>query len=728
MLKRPTIGLCIIAKNEEENLPRLFKSFEGCFDEVYLTDTGSLDQTVKVAESLGAKVSHFTWIDDFAAARNFNFEQATTDYIMWIDCDDVLSSKEEFIAWRDTTLGLADMWLATYNYSFNSENKAICKFARERVIKNNIGIKWKYFVHEGLLPSGGRHVLANYVNTWTVDHMRTDMDLAKDRSRNLWLIEKNKDKLDSRMKFYYGKELFENGKHFDSIKWLTEAASDPTLEVHDRILSIQYAGYAYMRCDQYAKAIDIALVGLQLAPQRAEYLITVGDAYLKMNRINDAAPYYRAALECSPMGMGKTSAAIFSTEEQYNIYPMNQLARIYANTGQLDKAIDVSYKAHNDFNNLEAKQIMEECIRIKTLTEAYKDATACSDIVISCPPNAPYKWDGEIYKQKAMGGSETAAIEMAQWLKKISGRTVKIFNVRDDEKTIEGVEYLSTQKLNEYMSKNKPYLHIAWRHNFKVTNAPTFVWSHDLTTMGVENTANYVKVMALTPFHKAYLHTSQGVPLDKIWVTRNGIEPSRFNDGPWEKDPWKFVFSSSPDRGLDRAMRVLDKVRETYPQIKLHVFYGIEHLDNYGLKDLREKLAKMMEERKDWVIYHGKTEQLELMKHFKTAAYNIQPSDWIETSCITAMELVLAGVYPIFRAVGGVCDTLKNANEMGMASLVYSDCITESDYQKYIDETLKVIAEERYKRVKMDATEYSWELVARSWLEELPKMAYGSPI
>jgi len=728
MNRRPTIGLCIIAKNEEENLPKLFKSFEGCFDEVYLTDTGSIDATAKVAAALGAKVSNFTWIDDFAAARNFCFDQAKTDYICWIDCDDVLSSKEEFITWRDTTLGLADMWLATYNYAYSPDGRPVCRFARERVIKNGIGIKWKYFVHEGLLPTGNRRISANYVTTWSINHQRTESDLIKDRSRNLWLIEKNKDKLDSRMKFYYGKELFENNRHFDSIKWLTEASSDPTLEPHDRILSIQYAGYAYMKCDQFNKAIDIALVGLQLAPQRAEFLTIIGDSYIKLNRVNDAAPYYRAALECTPFGNGQQSAAIFSTEEQYNVYPLNQLARIYANTGRLDKAIDVSYKSHNDFGNIEAKGIMEECIRIKTLTEGYKDAVACSDIVITCPPNAPYKWDGEIYKTRAMGGSETAAIEVAQWIKKLSGRKVKIFNVRDDEKTIDGVEYIPTGKLNEYMAKNKPYLHIAWRHNFKITNAPTFLWSHDLTTPGVENTENYVKVMALTPFHKAYLHTSQGVPMDKIWVTRNGIEPSRFADGPWEKDPWKFVFSSSPDRGLDRAMRVLDKVREKYPQIKLHVFYGIEHLDNYGLKDLRERLAKMMDERKDWVVYHGKTEQLELMKHFKSAAYNVQPSDWIETSCITAMELVLAGVYPIFRAVGGVCDTLKPAEEMGMASLVSSDCITELDHQKYVDETIKVIEEERYKRVKMDATGYSWESVVRSWLEELPKMAYGNTV
>ncbi|WP_206687834.1 hypothetical protein, partial [Streptococcus pseudopneumoniae] len=81
-------------------------------------------------------------------------------------------------------------------------------------------------------------------------------------------------------------------------------------------------------------------------------------------------------------------------------------------------------------------------------------------------------------------------------LHKISGRTVKIFNVRDDALDFNGVEYRSTNQLNEYMSKNKPWLHIAWRHTIKITNAPTFCWSHDLSTPGVEAIDNYCKVLA----------------------------------------------------------------------------------------------------------------------------------------------------------------------------------------------------------------------------------------
>jgi len=721
-ITRPTIGLCLIAKDEEDNIERLYESVKGCFDEIYLTDTGSTDQTVPIAERLGMTVSHFKWVDDFAAARNFSFAQAKTDYVCWLDLDDCLINKESFIHWRDSVMGLGDMWLAKYDYASNENGDPICTFARERVIKSGLGLRWKYFIHEGILPTNGRKIMAQYATTWKVKHLRTDKDLQKDQSRNLAILEKNLDKLDARMKYYYGKELFENKREFDSIKWLVEAAADKTLEQHDRILAIQYACYAYMKVNQFEKAVDIAFTGLQYSPQRAEFLTVLGDCYIKMNRPMDAAPYYFAAKNCMPVGLGAVASPIFSTADHYNVYPTNQIARIYANTGRIDDAILTAKDGFEKHNNMESKAILDECLRIKSLCSSFVDAKPCDDIVISCPPNAAYKWDGKIYREKAMGGSETAAIEMAEWLHKISGRTVKIFNVRDDALDFNGVEYRSTNQLNEYMSKNKPWLHIAWRHNIKITNAPTFLYSHDLVTPGVEAIDNYTKVLALTPFHRNYLHVTQGVPLDKIYVTRNGVVPEKFLPyNPDEKDPNMFVFSSSPDRGLDRAMRVLDRVREKYPDITLHLFYGRSHLDKYGLKDMRVMLDEMVKAR-PWVIDHGSTEQSKMYEYFRKAAYCVQPSDFIETSKITAREMLYCGIYQITRAVGGVVDTMRDAAANGLASLLYSDCISESEYQRYIDETIAAMDEQRYKRIKSDANEWAWEAVAQEWLKELPKM------
>lgn len=708
----------MIVKNEAENLPRLLASVDGCFDEIHITDTGSTDDTVEVAKKLGATVHHFPWCNDFAAARNASFEPVKTDFVMWMDGDDVLESPEAFKRFRDDVMGLADYWLATYHYSSDAAGKPTCTFVRERVMRADKGLRWKYFVHEGITPDSPYGQLrVQAAQGWAIRHKRTDLDILKDRSRNLALFEGRKDQLDPRMKYYYGKELFEAGKAKEATAVLTQAASDASLEHHDRLLALQFGCYAHIQCEEFEQAVNLALMGVQLAPNRAEFHTIIGDSYLKRGRLPDAVPHFAAAK--ASINMSGPVSPIFTTAELYTTYPRIQLTKIYANMGDFQKAEAEALETVVFYDHPEAKALLTEIRKVKEAQTAYKNATPCEDIVISCPPQAPYLWDADVAKQKSMGGSETAAIEMAYWLHKLSGRPVKVFNARETAKTCDGVEYLPALQTQEYMAKHKPAVSINWRHNHKITDAPTVLWCHDLFTPGAENTANYDKILCLTPFHRRYTIATQGVPEEKVYVTRNGIKPERFKDGPWKKDPWKFVFSSSPDRGLDRAMRVLDKVRAKYPLIKLHVYYGIEHLDKWGHAELKQKLQAMMYERRDWVIYHGATQQDELMREFKSAAYCVQPSDFIETSMVSARERLYCGVYQIIRAVGGVCDTLADAHANGSAMLVESDCITEKEYQLYAEKVIEAIEQEAYKRVTGNPEEWSWEGVARDWLENL---------
>lgn len=726
MSKRPTIALCMIVKNEENHIARLFETFKGCFDEVHVTDTGSTDKTVEILNSLGANVHHFEWVNDFAAARNYSFSHAKTDFIMWLDADDALMNREAFISFRDNVMDLADYWIAKYDYSSDTNGKPICSFARERVIRRSKQMNWRYPIHEGVTPQSPLgEVRVNYIPTWHVKHMRTNEDIEKDRSRNLGIFETLKDKgMDARMRYYFGKELFEANKPVEAANELLKVIDDKTMEHHDRILAYQYLCYSYMSCNQFERTIEIAHKGLVVDPHRAELYCVLGDAYLKMNKFVDAIPAYSAAKSCLNRTPQNYASTVFHHEDSYGLYPHNQLARIYANMGDLDRAYLESKDCFEKHKSDETKSIQAEIVRIKGVVASYKNAKPCDDIVISCPPGGAYLWDGDIYKQKSMGGSETAAIEMAQWLHKLTGRNVLVFNPRETELTTEGVKYIPTTKIADYMGTNKPWLHIAWRHNMKITDATTYVWCHDLFIPGMENHANYEKLMALTPFHKRYLVSAHGVPADKIYVTRNGINPERFIEKS-TKNPNKFVFPNSPDRGLDRVMRVLDRVRETHPDVELHVFYGIEHLPKWGKQQLHDTLKTMIAER-PWVKYHGATQQDEMMKHFRDAAVWLYPSDFIETSCISAMELVGNGVYPIARKLGGIVDTLADAESKGMATLIESDCITESEYQLYIDATKKALDEKAWERVQLDMNELSWERVAQSWLNEIAPKQIGA--
>lgn len=87
------ISLCMIVKNEEKVLARCLDSIADLMDEIIIVDTGSTDQTKKIAMQYTNHVYDFEWIHDFSAARNFAFSKATKEYIYSADADEVLDEE-----------------------------------------------------------------------------------------------------------------------------------------------------------------------------------------------------------------------------------------------------------------------------------------------------------------------------------------------------------------------------------------------------------------------------------------------------------------------------------------------------------------------------------------------------------------------------------------------------------------------------------------------------------
>lgn len=87
-----TIGLVMIVKNEERSLRKCLSRVKKLVDEIYITDTGSTDDTLKIAEEFGAHISHFKWRNDFAAARNYALKQSGCEWNLVLDADEYLVS------------------------------------------------------------------------------------------------------------------------------------------------------------------------------------------------------------------------------------------------------------------------------------------------------------------------------------------------------------------------------------------------------------------------------------------------------------------------------------------------------------------------------------------------------------------------------------------------------------------------------------------------------------
>ena len=160
----PRISLCMIVKDEAEMLPRCLEAVSPFVDEMIIVDTGSTDGTPEIAEGYGAKVVHEPWRQSFAAARNRSIEEASGDWLIILDADEVLSpdagrSLRE-ISKDESCLG---MWLPVNSVL---EKKQEVKVLLTRVVRRREDIRFRYRIHEQILPDINR--LINEGNGWTM--------------------------------------------------------------------------------------------------------------------------------------------------------------------------------------------------------------------------------------------------------------------------------------------------------------------------------------------------------------------------------------------------------------------------------------------------------------------------------------------------------------------------------------------------------------------------------
>lgn len=730
-MARPTIALCMIAKNEAHNVGPLLQSVRGCFDEIHITDTGSTDGTVEFIEKVNRliddgdtnwsgipkiEIHHFDWINDFAAARNYSFSFARTDFLAWLDLDDRLSSASEFIKWRDGVMHSAHYWMATYNYAFDDKGKVQCQFIRERVVKRDHGFRWKYFVHEGLVQEEGRKFWPQRVTSWWVNHARTDEDKRQDHMRNIKLFEsQDVATMAARMKFYYGKELFENGFQDKAAKPLMEALKDKDLDLHDRLLAIQYAAQSAVHSKAYPQAQDLLMNGLRLMISRAEYWCLLGDIYLAQNQMSDAIHAWKSALNCQVNDLG---GAIVVHDHAYSEYPHQRLAQVLMNVGRMDEA-----KEHIEALRAMGSKVVEDLERqfnhLEDLGYVREGLPKTEDVVITCPPQgAVTDWDEHTLESKGHGGSETAAIEVAKWIKKKTNRKVKIFHPRAKREVMpSGVEYLPPGELAGYMHNVEPKAHIAWRHAVRLTKAKSYIWCHDLQCHGADKAQNYDKIVALSEFHKRYLIETNGVPEEKIVLGFNGVNPDDFPVGV-EKNPLKVVFSSSPDRGLYQSIDIVKRAREISGlDIKLHCFYGTANMRKAGQIAWAEEIEKHIEDHSDFVVYHGMVRKKELMRHFAESAVWLYPADFIETFCITALEAMYSGCWSIVRDMGALKYTMSEAMKRDMCDVLDVEVKDEASTGLWANCLVEALIDKKWKKVDLPM-EMTWEKVADFFIKE----------
>lgn len=84
----PTISVAMIVKNEAQDLAQCLETVQGWTDEIVILDSGSTDDTKRIALNYGAKFYENSDWPGFGKQRQLAQQYVTSDYVLWLDADE----------------------------------------------------------------------------------------------------------------------------------------------------------------------------------------------------------------------------------------------------------------------------------------------------------------------------------------------------------------------------------------------------------------------------------------------------------------------------------------------------------------------------------------------------------------------------------------------------------------------------------------------------------------
>lgn len=325
------ISVCMIVRNESAQLSSALESVPEAYEKI-VVDTGSTDDTVRIAESLGARVFHFAWTDDFAAARNESVSHATGDYILILDADerfaeDASEQIEQFVREHPNEPGIVSIW--------NQIDGEVHRTQMIRFFPRSPRFRFRGIVHEQLFNgSEPADAVASQIGIMHLGYEKAVYEAQKKEERYLKLYNKQ-----LKQEPRNGYLLYQIGKLHYSLQRYAEACEYLRLCVDLKEENRMYYppmlvmyGYALKNLNRSAEAEALLTPFLTLYPSFPDLPFLLGLLAMDTMKVQDIERHFLRALEIGETSEFATVAGVGSFKAAYNV------GLFYELTGQTDKA------------------------------------------------------------------------------------------------------------------------------------------------------------------------------------------------------------------------------------------------------------------------------------------------------------------------------------------------------------------------------------------------------
>lgn len=264
------------------------------------------------------------------------------------------------------------------------------------------------------------------------------------------------------------------------------------------------------------------------------------------------------------------------------------------------------------------------------------------------------KWDWRTPDKTGIGASETAQVEMSWRLARRGHEVYSFAPLPAKGATHKGVHWKPVEQATKYLkgpgiwvvSRSPVFLdELDQRSDRKVWFVAQDVEYGDL--LSSQRLGKIDRLLALCPVHADYLRTRYPLIRDRIHISSNGARVELMEGAsPVERNPYRLIYTSSPDRGLVPLLHIFKRAREFEPRLELVVCYGFQNLLKTAGK---QHIKELMDQLEQPGIQHcGRLPQTDLYHLLRSAGMWVYCTDFTETSCASCMEAQCLGAIPVF--------------------------------------------------------------------------------